>query len=77
MDSFEFDKMYLTCIKELVEKQSNETTNAILADTYLRLVKSLHTCCSENTEIDPMVVISLGSLAYHFHNQKEHKDTHV
>lgn len=66
MNSNELSMIYLSSIKELLQKNSNESTNVILADTYLKLIKSVQTCCSNEEEIDPIEIISLGTIVYHF-----------
>ena len=66
MNSNELSMIYLSSIKELLQKNSNESTNVILADTYLKLIKSVQTCSTIEEEIDPIEIISLGTIVYHF-----------
>ena len=65
MNSNELSMIYLSSIQELLQNHSSESINAILADTYLKLIKSVKTCTVEE-EIDPMEIISLGTIVYHF-----------
>lgn len=66
MNSNELSMIYLSSIQELLQNHSNESTNAILAETYLKLIKSVKTCCTIEDEIDPIEIISLGTIVYHF-----------
>jgi hypothetical protein len=68
MNHKDISAMFLNGMKELTEHTSNDTTTAILADAYLRLVRVMTTCESNPVDPDdPLMVAALGALAYHFH----------
>ena len=84
MNHKDISTMFLNGMKELTEHTSNDTTTAILADAYLRLVRVMTTCESSPVDPDdPLMIAALGALAYHFnkypmvYENNEHNTEHT
>jgi hypothetical protein len=70
MNAKELSNTYLFHLGELLKDHSSNETNAILAETYLKLVKSMNHCTYSKEEVDQMEIVSLGTIAYYLHHSK-------
>ena len=70
MNASELSIFYISQLTELLQNHASDETNAILAETYLKLVKSMNNCTYSNGDIEQMEIISLGTIAYYLSHSK-------